>query len=80
MQRLQEETQWLIVVEYVRALMQKRLVCRNGEDRRQLAQQMIQDDQQFRELFHGLVRRGGIFLFGYFKLNVSVNGYLPIIY
>ncbi|XP_029697873.1 exocyst complex component 3-like protein isoform X2 [Takifugu rubripes] len=57
-QRLQEETQWLIVVEYVRALMQKRLVCRNGKDRTQLAQQMIQDDQQFRELFHGLEGEG----------------------
>lgn len=57
LQRLQEEAQWLMVVEYVRALMQKRLVCRSGEERRQLAQQMVQDDQQFRELFHGLVRR-----------------------
>lgn len=57
LQRLQEEAQWLMVVEYVRALMQKKLVCRSGEERRQLAQQMVQDDQQFRELFHGLVRR-----------------------
>lgn len=60
LQRLQEEARWLMVVEYVRALMQKRLVCRNAKDRTQLAQQMIQDDQQFRELFHGLVRRGGL--------------------
>lgn len=49
-----------MVVEYVRALMQKRLVCRSSEDRRQLAQQMVQDDQQFRELFQGLVRRGSL--------------------
>lgn len=49
-----------MVVEYVRALMQKRLVCRSGEDRRQLAQQMVQDDQQFRELFQGLVRSRGL--------------------
>lgn len=55
MQRLQEEAQWLMVVEYVRALMQKRLVCRSGEERRQLAQQMLQDDQLFREIFHSLV-------------------------
>lgn len=48
-----------MVVEYVRALMQKKLVCRSGEERRQLAQQMVQDDQQFRELFHGLVRQTG---------------------
>lgn len=44
-----------MVVEYVRALMQKRMVCRSAEERRQLAQQMVQDDQQFREIFHGLV-------------------------
>lgn len=51
-----------MVVEYVRALMQKRLVCRSGEERRQLAQQMVQDDQQFRELFHSLVRRTRLLL------------------
>ncbi|XP_024138515.1 exocyst complex component 3-like protein [Oryzias melastigma] len=53
-QRLQEEAQWLMVVEYVRALMQKRFVCRSNEDRKQLAQQMLQDDQLFRETFHSL--------------------------
>ncbi|CAB1459933.1 unnamed protein product [Pleuronectes platessa] len=53
-QRLQEEAQWLMVVEYVRALMQKRLVCRNADERRQLAQQMVQDDQLFREILHSL--------------------------
>lgn len=56
-QRLQEEAQWLMVVEYVRALMKKRLVCRSADERRQLAQQMIQDDQQFKEIFHGLVSK-----------------------
>ncbi|XP_040894274.1 exocyst complex component 3-like protein [Toxotes jaculatrix] len=59
-QRLQEEAQWLMVVEYVRALMQKRLVCRGAEDRRQLAQQMVQDDQLFREIFHGLEGDGSV--------------------
>ncbi|KAM3609647.1 uncharacterized protein V6R79_018128 [Siganus canaliculatus] len=59
-QRLQEEAQWLMVVEYVRALMQKRLVCRSAEDRRQLAQQMVQDDQQFRDIFHGLEGEGSV--------------------
>uniref|UniRef100_A0A3Q3IQP8 Exocyst complex component 3-like protein n=1 Tax=Monopterus albus TaxID=43700 RepID=A0A3Q3IQP8_MONAL len=54
-QRLQEEAQWLLVVEYVRALMQKRLVCRSTEERRQLAQQMVQDDQLFREDSEGSV-------------------------
>ncbi|XP_053741399.1 exocyst complex component 3-like protein [Synchiropus splendidus] len=53
-QRLQEEAQWSMVVEYVRALMQKKLVCRNAEERRQLAQQMVQDDQRFREVFSAL--------------------------
>ncbi|RVE72305.1 hypothetical protein OJAV_G00060530 [Oryzias javanicus] len=53
-QRLQEEARWLMVVEYVRALMQKRFVCRSGEDRKQLAQQMLQDDQLFRETFLSL--------------------------
>ncbi|XP_051239147.1 exocyst complex component 3-like protein [Dicentrarchus labrax] len=57
-QRLQEEAQWLMVVEYVRALMQKRLVCRSAEERKQLAQQMIQDDQQFREILHCLEGEG----------------------
>lgn len=49
-----------MVVEYVRALMQKRLVCRSAEERRQLAQQMVQDDQQFREIFHGLEGEGSV--------------------
>ncbi|XP_019720848.1 exocyst complex component 3-like protein isoform X1 [Hippocampus comes] len=53
-QRLQEEAQWLMVVEYVRALMQKRLICRSAEERRKFTQQMVKDDQQFREIFHGL--------------------------
>uniref|UniRef100_A0A1A7X233 Exocyst complex component 3-like 1 n=3 Tax=Iconisemion striatum TaxID=60296 RepID=A0A1A7X233_9TELE len=57
-QRLQEEAQWLMVVEYVRALMQKKLVCRSGEERKQLAQQMLQDDQLLREVFHSLEGEG----------------------
>uniref|UniRef100_A0A673CB25 Exocyst complex component 3-like 1 n=1 Tax=Sphaeramia orbicularis TaxID=375764 RepID=A0A673CB25_9TELE len=59
-QRLQEEAQWLMVVEYVRALMQKRLVCRGAEERRQLGQQMVQDDQQFREIFQSLEGEGSV--------------------
>lgn len=55
LQRLQEEAQWLMVVEYVRALMQKRLVCRSADERRKLTQQMVRDDQLFREILHGLV-------------------------
>lgn len=48
-QRLKEECQWLTVVEYVRTLMQKRLVCRNSDERNQLAQRMTQDAQQLRD-------------------------------
>lgn len=59
-QRLQEEAQWLTVVEYVRALMQKRFVCRSADERKQLAQQMVQDDQLFREIFHSLEAEGSV--------------------
>ncbi|XP_060892317.1 exocyst complex component 3-like protein isoform X2 [Labrus mixtus] len=59
-ERLQEEAQWLMVVEYVRALMQKRLVCRGADERKQLAQQMVQDEQLFREMFHGLDGEGSV--------------------
>ncbi|KAI2648445.1 Exocyst complex component 3-like protein [Labeo rohita] len=48
-QRLKEECQWLTVVEYVRTLMQKRVVCRNNDERNQLAQRMTQDAQQLRD-------------------------------
>uniref|UniRef100_W5L090 Exocyst complex component 3-like 1 n=1 Tax=Astyanax mexicanus TaxID=7994 RepID=W5L090_ASTMX len=53
-QRLQEECQRLTVVEYVRALMQKKLICRSDEDRQQLAQQMVQDAQQLKEHFQSM--------------------------
>ncbi|KAJ7997783.1 hypothetical protein DPEC_G00215700 [Dallia pectoralis] len=53
-QRLQEECQWLMVVEYVRALMQKRLVCRKAEERHLLAQRMALDAQCLRDLVQGL--------------------------
>uniref|UniRef100_A0A3Q1B094 Exocyst complex component 3-like 1 n=1 Tax=Amphiprion ocellaris TaxID=80972 RepID=A0A3Q1B094_AMPOC len=59
-QRLQEEAQWLTVVEYVRALMQKKFVCRSTDERKQLAQQMLQDEQLFREIFHSLEAEGSI--------------------
>ncbi|XP_051916820.1 exocyst complex component 3-like protein isoform X5 [Hippocampus zosterae] len=53
-QRLQEEAQWLMVVEYVKALMQKRLICRSAEERRKFTQQMVKDNQQFGDIFHDL--------------------------
>lgn len=59
-----------MVVEYVRALMQKKLVCRSAEERRQLAQQMVQDDQLYREIFHGLVS----------IINVKTSSQSPCIY
>ncbi|KAJ3596640.1 hypothetical protein NHX12_003044 [Muraenolepis orangiensis] len=59
-QRLQEEAQWLLVVEYVRALMRRRLTCRSAGERLQLAQRISQDDQQLRELFTGLEGEGSV--------------------
>lgn len=50
-QRLKEECQWLTVVEFIRALMQKRLICRGDDERCQLAQRLAQDAQQLREHF-----------------------------
>lgn len=55
LQRLKEECQWLTVVEYVRALMQKRLVCRSNDERNQLAQRMSQDAQQLRDHLQSMV-------------------------
>uniref|UniRef100_A0A3P8URZ3 Exocyst complex component 3-like 1 n=1 Tax=Cynoglossus semilaevis TaxID=244447 RepID=A0A3P8URZ3_CYNSE len=59
-QRLQEEAQWMMVVEYVRALMQKRLVCRSVDDRKQLGQMMVQDEQQLREVFNSTECDGSV--------------------
>ncbi|CAL8293078.1 unnamed protein product [Boreogadus saida] len=59
-QRLQEEAQWMLVVEYVRALMHKRTVCRSAGERLQLAQRIAQDDLQLRELFTGLEGDGSV--------------------
>uniref|UniRef100_A0A8C9VPX1 Exocyst complex component 3-like 1 n=1 Tax=Scleropages formosus TaxID=113540 RepID=A0A8C9VPX1_SCLFO len=57
-QRLQEECQWLIVVEYVQALMQKRLVCKGVAERVQVGQRITQDAQLLRDLFQGLEGEG----------------------
>uniref|UniRef100_A0A671MIK6 Exocyst complex component 3-like protein n=1 Tax=Sinocyclocheilus anshuiensis TaxID=1608454 RepID=A0A671MIK6_9TELE len=46
---LKEECQWLTVVEYVHTLMQKRVVCRNNDERNQFAQRMKQDAQQLKD-------------------------------
>ncbi|XP_051546018.1 exocyst complex component 3-like protein isoform X1 [Myxocyprinus asiaticus] len=59
-QRLKEECQRLIVVEYVRTLMQKRLVCRSNDERCQLAQRLAQDAQQLRDHFQSMEIDGTI--------------------
>ncbi|MBN3288102.1 EX3L1 protein, partial [Polyodon spathula] len=46
------ESQWALVVEYVRTLMQKPMVCRNSEERSRLSDRMAQDALQLRDLFH----------------------------
>lgn len=59
-QRLKEECQWLTVVEYVRTLMQKRLVCRNSDERNQLVQRMTQDAQLLRDHLQSMETDGTI--------------------
>ncbi|CAL1572302.1 unnamed protein product [Knipowitschia caucasica] len=50
-QWLQEEARWVLLGEYLRALMHKRIVCHSADDRSRLAEQMLQDDFTFREIF-----------------------------
>lgn len=45
-----------MVLQYLRALMQGRLVCRNAEERTQAAERLRQDAAQLQELFLSLVR------------------------
>ncbi|KAJ8248834.1 hypothetical protein GJAV_G00228240 [Gymnothorax javanicus] len=59
-QLLQEECEWVVVVEYARALMQKRMVCRGVEERSLLGQRIIEDTQQLRELFQGAEGDGAV--------------------
>ncbi|CAI5782188.1 complex component 3 [Podarcis lilfordi] len=51
---LLSETERLVMSQYVRALLQKRLVCRNAEERSRMARQMVQDASQLTELFCSL--------------------------
>ncbi|KAJ6666058.1 hypothetical protein lerEdw1_000962 [Lerista edwardsae] len=39
------------MTQYVRALLQRRMVCRNVEERNQMARRMLQDASQLKELF-----------------------------
>lgn len=45
-----------MVLQYLRALMQGRLVCRSADERTQAAERLQHDATQLKELFLGLVR------------------------
>ncbi|XP_071613334.1 exocyst complex component 3-like protein isoform X3 [Heliangelus exortis] len=48
------ESELLVSSQYLRALMQKKMVCRSKEERAQLCDRLLQDATQLRELFSGL--------------------------
>ncbi|NXN27059.1 EX3L1 protein, partial [Nycticryphes semicollaris] len=48
------ESELLVASQYLRALMQKKMVCKNKEERVQLCDRLLQDATQLRELFCGL--------------------------
>ncbi|KFV04975.1 Exocyst complex component 3-like, partial [Pterocles gutturalis] len=50
------ESELLVASQYLRALMQKKMVCKSEEERGQLCDRLLQDATQLRELFGGLVR------------------------
>ncbi|XP_051485314.1 exocyst complex component 3-like protein isoform X2 [Apus apus] len=54
LQVLLMETELLVTSQYLRALMQKKMVCKSAEERGQLCQRLLQDATQLRELFCGL--------------------------
>ncbi|XP_015094131.1 exocyst complex component 3-like protein isoform X2 [Vicugna pacos] len=53
-QLLLAEAERTVVLQYLRALMQGRLVCRGADERTQAAERLRQDAAQLRELFLGL--------------------------
>ncbi|XP_020845034.1 exocyst complex component 3-like protein isoform X2 [Phascolarctos cinereus] len=53
-QMLLAETERAVVLEYLRSLMQGKLVCRNSTERIQASERMLQDSAQLRELFLSL--------------------------
>lgn len=55
-QLLLAEAERTVVLQYLRALMQGRLVCRGADERTQAAERLQHDAAQLRELFLGLVR------------------------
>ncbi|XP_075016942.1 exocyst complex component 3-like protein isoform X2 [Calonectris borealis] len=48
------ESELLVASQYLRALMQKKMVCKSKEERGQLCDRLLQDATQLRELFCGL--------------------------
>uniref|UniRef100_A0A8B9Z8V9 Exocyst complex component 3 like 1 n=1 Tax=Buteo japonicus TaxID=224669 RepID=A0A8B9Z8V9_9AVES len=48
------ESELLVTSQYLRALMQKKMVCKSEEERGQLCDRLLQDATQLRELFCGL--------------------------
>ncbi|NXQ57607.1 EX3L1 protein, partial [Anthoscopus minutus] len=48
------ESELLVANQYLRALLQKRMVCKSREQRDQLCHRLLQDATQLRELFCGL--------------------------
>ncbi|XP_037371758.1 exocyst complex component 3-like protein [Talpa occidentalis] len=53
-QLLLEEVERAVVLQYLRALMQGRLVCRCADERAQAAERLRQDATQLQDLFQGL--------------------------
>ncbi|XP_027502346.1 exocyst complex component 3-like protein isoform X3 [Corapipo altera] len=48
------ESELLVASQYLRALMQRKMVCKSEEERGQLCDRLLQDTTQLRELFCGL--------------------------
>ncbi|XP_074864984.1 exocyst complex component 3-like protein isoform X2 [Carettochelys insculpta] len=48
------ESEHLVMSHYIRALLEKKVVCRSAEERSQLAGRLLQDATQLRELFQHL--------------------------
>lgn len=59
-QLLLAESELLVASQYLRALLQRKMVCKSREERGQLCQRLLQDATQLRELFCGLVRGAGV--------------------
>ncbi|XP_054856730.1 exocyst complex component 3-like protein [Eublepharis macularius] len=48
---LLSDSEHLVMSQYVKALLQKKMVCRNAEERNQMGRRMLQDASQLTELF-----------------------------